>query len=158
MRWWPWWCWYQVICWYILHHSPLWCVCCYIHFYRFWWMKHHETSPSWWDEWDGQSPDFFDDHGVAEGKESQTAVILDEFSGRILMFRQSHFQMAMVLKDWIGTDDGKMGGSMGGRFLSHSHIQSLMPVFPNCPWHIDWCISWMKGSTKLLFLCGLYSH
>lgn len=143
---------------YVASFSFMVCVCCYIHIYRFWWMKHHETSPSWWDKWDGQSPDFFDDHGVAEGKESQTAVILGEISGRILMFRQSHFQMAMVLKDWIGTDDGKMGGSMGSRFLSHSHIQSLMPVFPNCPWHIDWCISWMKGSTKLLFLCGLYSQ
>ena len=31
MRWWPWWCWYQVIFWYMLHHSPLWCVCVLLH-------------------------------------------------------------------------------------------------------------------------------
>ena len=48
MRWWPWWCWYQVICWYMLHHSPLWCVCVVTYIFTVFggWniMKHHRPG------------------------------------------------------------------------------------------------------------------
>jgi hypothetical protein len=95
---------------YVASFSFMVCVCCYIHIYRFWWMKHHETSPSWWDKWDGQSPDFFDDHGVAEGKNRKLRLFWVKFqeesscSGRVISKWQWFWKIGSVrtMAKWVG--------------------------------------------------------